>query len=132
MGNVVSIQLFGSTYHGPTDGGYGVFTDRNDGAVFAGSYANGSARVGVNTATNESAEFVECDADGNVDGRYLHCNADGSTRYHLYEHGNNKEQAVLYADGTCKYNGKACSADFPAFVKLRAKVLPIKARPHSP
>ena len=56
--------------------------------------------------------------------------ADGDTGYILCEHGNTKEYAVLHADGTCEYNGMACSADFPPFVELKAKVLPIKARPH--
>jgi hypothetical protein len=58
----------------------------------------------------------------------LVCFADGYTEYWLYEHGNRKDYAVLFADGRCEYNGKDCSADFPAFVKLKAKVLPIKAR----
>jgi hypothetical protein len=83
----------------------------------------------VRTATSGNTVFVECDADGNFDGRYLGCWADGDTEYFLFEHGNSKETAALYFDGTCAYNGEVCSADFPPFVKLKAKVLPIKARP---
>jgi hypothetical protein len=98
--------------------------------VFAGSHANGCARVGVNTRTSGTTQFVECDADGKVHGRYLDCYADGDTGYTLYEHGSAKEHALLYADGTCEYNGKACRADFAPFVALQAMVLPIKARPH--
>jgi hypothetical protein len=126
------IQYDGCKYHGAADGDYGVFTDPNDGTVFAGSHANGSARVGVGTATNGSTHFVECDADGKEHGRVLVCLADGYTGCFLYEHGNSKEQAALYADGTCMYNGEDCSADFPPFAELKAKVLPIKARLTTP
>ena len=129
MGNVPSIQYNGRTYHGTADGEYGVFINEG-GAVFAGSHANGCARVGVNTVTSGITSFVECDADGELDGRYMGCWADGDMWYSLCEHGSIKEQADLYADGTCEYNGMACSADFPPFVELKAKVLPIKARPH--
>jgi hypothetical protein len=127
--NNVSIRFNWSTYNGTADDYYGVFTRPKTGAVFAGSHANGSGRVGVATATDGSTSFVECDADGKFDGRYLDCYADGDTEYGLCEHGNLKEQAVMFADGTCEYNTKVCSADFPPFVKLKAKVLPIKARP---
>ena len=124
-----SIQILGVTYHGPADGDYGVFTDPKNGRVFAGSHANGRGRVGVYTCPRQGKGFVECDADGKEHGRHLVCFADGYTEYWLYEHGNRKDYAVLFADGRCEYNGKDCSADFPAFVKLKAKVLPIKARP---
>ena len=124
-----TIQYDGSTYRGTADDEYGVFTHKR-GTVFAGSHANGSARVGVNTKTSGTLRFVECDADGQYDGRYLRCDADGDTWYRLMEHGGvPKEQAVLCADGTCTYDNKKCSADFPPFVQLQAKVLPIKARP---
>jgi hypothetical protein len=129
MGNFLSIQYNGYTYRGPAvDGNFGVFSHEG-GAVFSGSHANGSARVGVYTGTSGYTEFVECDADGNFDGRYLGCHADGDSGYCLFEHGSIKERADLLADGTCEYNGMACRADFPPFVKLKAKVLPIKARP---
>jgi hypothetical protein len=126
-----SIQILGVTYHGPADGDYGVFTDPKNGRVFAGSHANGRGRVGVYTCPRQGKGFVECDADGKEHGRHLVCFADGYTEYWLYEHGNRKDYAVLFADGRCEYNGKDCSADFPAFVKLKAKVLPIKARPRA-
>ena len=132
MGNFLSIQYNGYTYRGPAvDGNFGVFSHEG-GAVFSGSHANGSARVGVYTGTSGYTEFVECDADGNFDGRYLGCHADGDSGYCLFEHGSIKERADLLADGTSEYNGMACRADFPPFVKLKAKVLPIQARPHSP
>ena len=124
--------FFGCTYHGTADGDCGVFTRPETGSAFAGSHANGCARVGVNTKTSGRTEFVECDADGKSDGRALACDADGDTWYYLFEHGESKEEAVLRADGTCGYNGEDCRADFPPFVQLQAKVLPIKARPQSP
>ena len=126
---MTAINLFGSTFDGTAEADYGVFT-RSNGTVYAGSNANGCARVGVATWTDGTTAFGECDADGKRHGRYLFCDADGDTGYHLYEHGSVKEGAYLYADGTCYYDGKACSADFAPFVQLQAKVLPIKARPH--
>ena len=129
MGNVSSIHFCGRTYDGPVEGEYGVFT-KSDGAVFAGSFANGCARFGVDTETDGTTGFVESDADGNVHGRVLACFADGDTGYILCEHGNTKEYAVLHADGTCEYDGEECRADYPPFVQLQAKVLPIEARPH--
>jgi hypothetical protein len=126
-----TIQYQGSTYRGTAEGDHGVFNN-SDGTVIAGKIANCSACVGVCTFHNGTTAFVECDADGKLDGRNLACRANGETVYRLWEHGESKEEAVLRADGTCKYNDKACSADFPPFVKLKAKVLPIKVRSHSP
>jgi hypothetical protein len=37
--------------------------------------------------------FVECDADGKLDGRNLACRANGKTVYRLWEHGESKEEA---------------------------------------
>jgi hypothetical protein len=125
---MTEIKFWGYTYVGTAEGDHGVFT-RSDGAVYAGEIADGSARVGVRTYTNGTTTFVECDADGKAHGRWLRCNAGGGTRYYRYEHGSEKEYAVLLANGTCEYNGKACRADFAPFVALRAKVVPIKARP---
>ena len=127
---MAAINAFGSTYRGTAEGGYGVFTDPSDGHVFAGSHADGCPCVGVDTDTDGNTAFVECDADGKRHGRNLTCWTDGDTWYYLYEHGSLKEEAVLCADGTCTYDNKDCRADFAPFVALRAKVLPIKARPH--
>ena len=126
---MTAINLFGSTFDGTAEADHGVFTHSN-GTVYAGSNANGCARFGVATNTSGTTTFVECDADGNVHGRYLVCTANGDVAYCLYEHGEEKEYAALCADGTCKYNAEVCSADFAPFVQLQAKVLPIKARPH--
>jgi hypothetical protein len=126
---MTEINAFGWTYVGTAEGDHGVFT-HGSGEVFAGQIAGGAACVGVATKTNGNTYFVEFDADGEPHGRYLACwTATGDTVYHRYEHGNYKESARLNADGTCMYNGKACRADFTPFAALRAKVVPIKARP---
>ncbi len=126
---MTEIKFWGFTYVGTAEGAHGVFTASN-GTVFAGQIAGDFARVGVATWTDGSTSFVECDADGREHGRWLACYADGDTGYGRYEHGSQKEEAVLYADGTCRYNGKACRADYAPFVALQAMVVPIKARPH--
>jgi hypothetical protein len=118
---------FGWTYRGTAEGDHGVFTD-SDGRIFAGQIAGDYPCVGVHTWTNGTTYFVECDADGKAHGRELACDAGGDTEYRRYEHGNEKEQAVLRADGTCEYDDKACRADYAPFAALQAMVVPIKAR----
>ena len=63
--------MFG-TYNGIV----GVFAD-SVGAVLTGSHANGCGRVGVLTWSSANTSFGECDADGQEDGRFLGCAADG-------------------------------------------------------
>jgi hypothetical protein len=128
---MTEIKFWGCTYRGTAEGDHGVFTHKSGGRVYAGKIANHSACVGVHTLTSGRTEFVECDADGKGHGRLLDCTADGDTWYWLYEHGSAKERAVLFADGTCEYNGKPCRADYAPFVALRAQVVPIKARPRT-
>jgi hypothetical protein len=125
---MTEIKFRGRTYRGTAEGDHGVFTN-NSGEVFQGRIAYGSACVGVATRPNGATWFVECDADGKPHGRDLDCFAGGDTVYGLWEHGSYKEYAVLRADGTCSYNGKACRADYAPFVALQAKGLAIKARP---
>jgi hypothetical protein len=125
---MTEIKFGGSTYVGTAEGDHGVFTG-SDGTVYAGQIAGRYPRVGVRTLTNGTTFFVECDADGEVHGRWLGCIAGGNTEYIRWEHGSWKEVAVLRADGTCVYDGKACRADYAPFVALQAMVVPIKARP---
>jgi hypothetical protein len=155
---MTEIKLNWSTFDGFAEGDHGVFFKKWDDDVYEGSIANGCARVGVLTYTDAptrasrrskdppkrsrspparpprgNTHFFECDADGKTHGRSLHACRLG-TEYLLMEHGNIKERAVLKADGTCaygtsKYDEEECSADFPPFTRLKAKVLPIKARP---
>ena len=126
---VAAIKFGRWTYRGTAEGDHGVFTDNSNGTVYAGSIAGGFACVGVATWTDGTTAFVECDADGELHGRVLDCRANGNTWYRLCEHGSVKEDALLAADGTCEYNGRACRADYAPFVALRAMVVPIKARP---
>ncbi len=130
---------------GIAEGEYGVFTDPENGEVFEGSHENGYACVGVGTTTDGTTRFVECDADGWSHGRELVCCAGGNTEYSLYEHGKYKELAILCTDeelirlradhgyGLIYYNGETRVEDYAPlkrpFVALKAKVLPIKARP---
>ena len=125
----MEIKVYGYTYRGTAKDDHGVFTSSN-GRVYAGKIAGGCARVGVVTLTNGTTEYAECGAAGQAHGRVLECIAGGDTEYGLWEHGSNKARARLRADGTCVYNRTACCADYAPFVALRAKVLPIKARPH--
>ncbi len=125
---MTEIKFWGGTLVGTAEGDHGVFT-RSGGLVYAGQIAGGSARVGVLTRTNGTTTFAECDADGKEHGRELACGAGGDTWYFRWEHGSQKEHAVLSADGTCAYDGKACRADYAPFAALQAMVVPIKARP---
>ena len=125
---MTEIKAFGGTYVGTAEGDHGVFTS-SDGDVYAGEIAYGYPCVGVRTDINGITVFAECDADGKEHGRELGCTAGGLTWYRLCKHGSRKEDAVLFADGTCEYNGEECRADFAPFVALQAMVVPIKARP---
>ncbi len=127
---MTEIKFDGGTFVGTAEGDHGVFT-HSTGSVFAGQIAGDAARVGVLTATSGTTGFVECDADGKSHGRALACNAGGDTVYYRYEHGSEKERAVLRADGTCWYDGKDCRADYAPFAALQAEGLPIKARPRT-
>jgi hypothetical protein len=127
---MTEIKFNGRTYRGTAEGDHGVFTDSLGRRVFAGQIAGDFACVGVHTYTDGTTPFVECDADGKENGRELACNAyKGNTAYRRYEHGSEKEHALLRADGLCEYDGKACRADYAPFAALRAMVVPIKARP---
>jgi hypothetical protein len=124
---MTEINAFGSTFAGTAEGDHGVFTN-SSGTVYAGQIAGDYVRVGVLTCTDGRTYFVECDADGKEHGRVLYCTADGETWYRRCEHGIAKEYALLTANGTCAYDGKACRADYAPFAALRALIVPIKAR----
>jgi hypothetical protein len=125
-----SIIRLRDTYHGIGVFGRGVFTnDKVGGRTYAGQMRNGHAcGLGVLTWSDGSKGYAEHGPDGQCDGRYLVRWADGDTWYSLFERGEEKDSADLSADGTCEYNGESCRADYPPFVALQAKVLPIKAR----
>jgi hypothetical protein len=130
---MTEIKFWGGTYVGTAEGDHGVFTNNSNGTVYAGQIADDHPCVGVATLPTCNGRgltvFVEFDADGKEHGRRVDCAAGGATEYRRYEHGSEKEYAVLRADGTCKYKGEACRADYAPFAALQAQGRAIKARP---
>jgi hypothetical protein len=132
----MEIKFRGETYRacGDNDAEHGVFFEAFTGCMFRGRIDNGAARLGKENWGNGTVggeSFVECDANGQFHGRVLVCrDRVGETEYELFEHGSRKEWAKVFGNGTCEYNGESCSADDLRFLQLKAKVLPIKARPH--
>ena len=123
-----SIIRYGDTYHGISVFGRGIFT--NHGHTYAGQYRDGYAcGLGVLMWPDGSKEYAEHGPDGYFDGRYLDRGIDGDTDYTLYERGKQKEYVIVYADGTCNYNGVACAPDDPRLLALIAQVAPVEVRP---
>jgi hypothetical protein len=127
---MTEIKFWGGTYIGTADGDHGVFTDPENGSVYAGKIDRGCPKVGVVTWTDGTTDFIECNAHGKVHGRYLRCWAGGNTEFQHCMNNTAHEYAALGAGGTCAYNDKICRADYAPFLALQAKVLQIKARPH--
>ncbi len=57
------------------------------------------------TWPNGTKVYAEYGPDGKLNGRCLFRDADGDTDYSLFERGEEKDSAVVSADGTCLYNG---------------------------
>jgi hypothetical protein len=124
-----SIIRVGDTYHGISVEGRGVFKDE-DGYTYAGQCRDGYAcGLAVITWPNGHKFYAEHGPDGQYDGRFLDRYADGHTRYGLLERSKEKEYARVSADGTCRYNGKACAPDDPRLLALIAQVAPVEVRP---
>jgi hypothetical protein len=129
----------GDTYHGISVESRGVFTDDNEygSRTYAGQCRDGYAcGLGVLTWYHGRKEYAEHGPNGQYDGRYLgrwangHTGfASGDTWYCLYERGKWKDSAVVYADGTCTYNGDYCARDDPRLLALIAQVAPVEVRP---
>jgi hypothetical protein len=133
---MTSIIWNGLTYHGISVDGRGVFTDKYGGGtkavIYAGQHTDGYAcGLAVATYSDGAKEFAEHGSDGQFDGRYLQRFADGVT-YGLYERGEEKDSAYVYADGRCKYKYKACAPDDPRLLALIAQVAPVEVRPAAP
>ena len=64
-----------------------------------------------------------------LNGRHLWRFADGDTYYRLYERGKQKDFAIVFADGYCKYNFVLCAPDDPRLLALIAQVAPVEVRP---
>ena len=130
-----SIIREGDTFHGISVFGRGVFTNDEYGTtyVYAGQCRDGYAcGLGVGTAPDGYKTYAEHGPDGEFDGRYLGRWADGGTEYGLFERGEPKAHADVYADVHCKYNGVVCAADDPRLLALIAQVAPVEVRPAAP
>ncbi len=118
------------TFHGISVEGRGVFTHDKYGTTYAGQIRDGYAcGLGVTTWSGGSKEYAEHGPDGKFDGRFLERRAAGGTYYRLFERGESKDSAVVYADGTCKYNHEDCAPDDPRLLALIALVSPVEVRP---
>jgi hypothetical protein len=127
-----SIIRRGDTYHGISVAGRGVFTGSIFGSAvtYAGQHKDGHAcGLGMTTWPDGTKEYAEHGPDGQYDGRYLFRISDGGTDYFLYERGERKEYVVVFADGSCWYNGEACAQDDPRLLSLIAQVAPVEVRP---
>ena len=128
-----SIIRRGDTFHGIRVESRGVFTDKY-GRSYAGQCKDGHAcGLGLLTGSSGSKTYAEHGPDGQFDGRWLARDADGDTAYYLFERGGEeKEHALVYADGACAYNGEACTPDDPRLLALIAQVAPVEVRPPAP
>ena len=131
-----SIIRYGETFHGISVGSRGVLKDKY-GSTYAGQIRDGHAcGLGVATWSSGTKVYAEHGPDGQYDGRRLYRYAVGhtlwSTDYCLYERGESKEYAVVYADGTCEYNDEDCAPDDPRLLALIPQVAPVEVRPAAP
>jgi hypothetical protein len=124
-----SIIRYGDTYHGISVESRGVFTQDERGWTYAGQCKDGYAcGLGVLKWSDGSKQFAEHGPDGQCDGRNLFRWADGDTWYRLFERGELKEYAAVFAGGLCKYNGVGCAPDDPRLLALIAQVAPVEVR----
>jgi hypothetical protein len=129
-----SIIRDADTFHGISVFGRGVFTNnRNRIVTYAGQCKDGHAcGLGVLTWYSGDKFYAEHGPDGQFDGRYLSHNAYGDTDYRLYERGEEKDSADVFADGDCVYNGVACAPDDPRLLALIAQVARVEVRLAAP
>ncbi len=127
-----SIIRDGDTFHGISVFGRGVFTNEEDGikTTYAGKCKDGYAcGLSVLTWPSGSKDYAEHGPDGQCDGRHLLRDATGVNYYRLFERGERKESAYVFADGRCVYNGEICAPDDPRLLALIAQVAPVEVRP---
>jgi hypothetical protein len=128
-----SIILRGDTFHGISVFGCGVYKHEHGRATYAGQHRDGHAcGLGVLTWSSGLKVYAEHGPDGKCDGRYLGRTANGDTDYRLFERGKAKDHAVVFADGSCTYNGEVCAPDDPRLLALIAQVAPVEVRPAAP
>jgi hypothetical protein len=124
-----------NTFRGISVFGRGVLTnDKRGRRTYAGQCKDGYAcGLGVTTCSDDGSKvYAEYGPDGQLNGRWLVRRADGDTYYRLFERGEEKEYAVVFADGTCTYNYEACAPDDPRVLALIAQVAPVEVRPAAP
>jgi hypothetical protein len=127
-----SIIRNGDTFRGTCVFGRGVFSKRFDG-TYAGQCRGGYAcGLGVVTWPDGNKDYAEHGPDGQCDGRYLRRWCAGDTAYVMFERGESNDEAQLFADGTCDYNGEVCAPDDPRLLALIAHVAPVEVRPAVP
>jgi hypothetical protein len=128
-----SIIQNGNTFHGISVVGRGVFTNDKYGWTYAGQHRDGYARgLGVLTWSKGRNKYAEYGPDGKYDGRTLEFRVNDYTWASLYERGERKANADVYADGRCWYNGVVCAPDDPRVLALIAQVAPVEVRPAAP
>jgi hypothetical protein len=128
-----SIIRRGDTYHGISVESRGVFTNDEHGGTYAGQCRDGYAcGLGVLTWSDGAKYYAEYGPDGEYDGRRLVRTDDGYTFYYLYERGEQKDSALVSAEGICEYNGEDCAPDDPRLLALIAQVAPVEVRPAAP
>ncbi len=129
-----SIIRNGDTYLGIGVFGRGVFTDDTDGRwTYAGQIRGGYAcGLGVLTWPDWCKGYAEYGPDGQCDGWCLERYTDGDTFYRLYERGEEKDSAVVFANGRCVYKREACAPDDPRLLALIAQVAPVEVRRAAP
>jgi hypothetical protein len=126
-----SIIRDGETFRGISVVGRGVFTNGNEyGERYAGQHRDGYAcGLGVLAYSGGDKVYGEHGPEGKNDGRRLVRSAFGHTGYSLWERGERKDSAFVYANGRCEYNGKDCAPDDPRLLALIAQVAPVEVRP---
>jgi hypothetical protein len=128
-----SIIRDGGTYHGISVESRGVFTNDERGTTYAGQCRDGYAcGLGVLTWPSGSKDYAEYGPDGQHVWPRLLRDAVGITFYWLYERGELKDYASVYADGRCVYYGVPCAPDDPRFLALIAQVAPVEVRHAAP
>ena len=128
-----SIIWRGFTCHGISVFGRGVFKDKPGVTNYAGQHRDGYAcGLGVATMSSDWKVYAEHGPDGQYDGRHLSRHVRGITFYGLYERGEVKDSAAVFADGTCWYNDKVCAPDDPRFLALIAQIAPVEVCPAAP
>jgi hypothetical protein len=129
-----SIIRRGNTCHGISVCGRGVFTTKYGPnkfrSTYAGQHRDGYAcGLGVATWPSGDKVYAEYGPDGEYDGRNSFRNTDGDTEYRLYERGEWKEQAAVFANGSCSCNYDDCAPDDPRLLALIAQVAPVEVHP---